>query len=60
MLRDDGLDYTNKLKASGVPVEIDHGEGLIHVYLRAMQYCQASRVSLAAMCAWLDDINTRT
>ncbi|MGV8832481.1 MAG: alpha/beta hydrolase [Devosia sp.] len=56
-LRDDGLDYAAKLRDSGVAVELDTGEGLIHGYLRAMAYCQASRNSLAAMSAWLDGIN---
>ncbi|MBD1547769.1 alpha/beta hydrolase [Roseibium aggregatum] len=52
-LRDDGTTYADKLRAAGVPVEFDKGEGLIHGYLRAMEYCAASRDSLARMCAWL-------
>lgn len=56
-LRDDGLDYAVKLRASGVATEVDEGEGLIHGYLRAMHYCAASRDSLARMSAWLDQIN---
>ncbi|MCZ4345238.1 alpha/beta hydrolase [Devosia neptuniae] len=58
-LRDDGLDYARKLQDSGVAVTVDTGEGLIHGYLRAMEYCEASRTSLSAMCAWLDRINSR-
>ena len=52
-LRDDGRDYAEKLRAAGVPVVLDQGEGLIHGYLRAMEYCTASREKLDAMCDWL-------
>ena len=52
-LRDDGHAYADKLRAAGVPVEFDTGEGLIHGYLRAMEYCTASRQRLDAMCRWL-------
>lgn len=52
-LRDDGKDYAAKLQAAGVPVELDLGEGLIHGYLRAMEFCTASREKLEKMCAWL-------
>lgn len=52
-LRDDGYAYAEKLRADGVPVEFDSGEGLIHGYLRAMEYCADSRAKLAAMCNWL-------
>lgn len=54
-LRDDGHAYADKLRAAGVPVEVDEGTGLIHGYLRAMAYCAASRASLARMCRWLAD-----
>jgi len=53
-LRDDGYAYADKLRAAGVPVEFDTGEGLIHGYLRAMEYCAASRDRLARMCRWLE------
>lgn len=56
-LRDDGVDYAEKLQQSGVPAELDRGEGLIHGYLRAMEFCTASRTSLERMCTWLDGIN---
>lgn len=56
-LRDDGLDYAAKLHESGVSVEVDTGAGLIHGYLRAMDYCAASRDNLARMCSWLDQMN---
>ena len=46
-----------KLRAAGVAVTFDAGEGLIHGYLRAMEYCQASRDKLDLMSAWLDGIN---
>ncbi|MDO6966693.1 alpha/beta hydrolase [Rhizobium alvei] len=52
-LRDDGYAYAEKLRAAGVPVAFDAGEGLIHGYLRAMEYCAASRESLERMCRWL-------
>jgi acetyl esterase len=52
-LRDDGYAYADKLRGAGVPVEFDDGRGLIHGYLRAMQYCDASRKSLDRMSAWL-------
>lgn len=56
-LRDDGIDYAATLEANGVPVILDRGKGLIHGYLRAMEYCEASRVSLAAMSKWLNGVN---
>ncbi len=56
-LRDDGIDYAAKLESEGVPVVLDRGPGLIHGYLRAMEYCEASRRSLADMSRWLDGIN---
>ena len=58
-LRDDGRAYAHALAAAGVPVVLDEGRGLIHGYLRAMHYCQASRDSLAAMCRWLDGVNAK-
>ncbi len=56
-LRDDGIDYAETLRKAGVPVELDRGEGLIHGYLRAMDYCVASREKLEAMIAWLDRVH---
>lgn len=52
-LRDDGYAYAAKLREAGVAVEVDDGEGLIHGYLRAMEFCRASRASLQRMCNWL-------
>lgn len=52
-LRDSGLEYAKALDAAGVAVELDRGEGLIHGYLRAMDYCAASMSSLERMAAWL-------
>lgn len=54
-LRDDGHAYADKLRKAGVRVELDRGEGLIHGYLRAMEYCEASRKSLQRMISWLGD-----
>ncbi|GAB4273225.1 MAG: hypothetical protein Kow0013_27080 [Pararhodobacter sp.] len=52
-LRDSGLTYAEALARAGVPVEVDHGEGLIHGYLRAMEFCSASRAALRRMADWL-------
>lgn len=52
-LYDSGLAYADALEAEGVPVERDLGAGLIHGYLRAMDYCAASMSSLERMAAWL-------
>ncbi|MCB1387958.1 MAG: alpha/beta hydrolase fold domain-containing protein [Rhodobacteraceae bacterium] len=52
-LRDSGLAYAEALRNAGVPVEVSKGEGLIHGYMRAMEWCEASRESLKAMAAWL-------
>lgn len=54
-LRDDGYAYADKLRAAGVPVEVDPGKGLIHGYLRAMEYCDAAREKLDLMTNWLAD-----
>ncbi len=57
-LRDDGVAYTDKLEAAGVPVVLDRGQGLIHGYLRSMGYCAAAREKLAAMSKWLNHRNS--
>ena len=56
-LRDSGRAYAEALTKAGVSVELSQGEGLIHGYLRAMEFCDASRQSLAAMAAWLNARN---
>lgn len=58
-LRDSGAAYADALEAAGVPVTRDAGEGLIHGYLRAMEYCADSETKLRQMCAWLDGVNRR-
>jgi acetyl esterase len=52
-LRDEGIAYAEALATAGVAVELDRGPGLIHGYLRAMAYCEASRQAFARMAAWL-------
>jgi acetyl esterase len=58
--RDDGYGYADKLRAAGVEVEVDDGKGLIHGYLRAMEYCAASRERLERMSKWLASQYART
>ncbi len=52
-LRDSGLAYAQALTEAGVAVTLDHGEGLIHGYLRAMDDCTASMNALHRMADWL-------
>lgn len=56
-LRDSGIAYADALSAAGVPVDLDKGTGLIHGYLRAMDYCEGSMTSLRNISAWLDAKN---
>ncbi|MCB5199063.1 alpha/beta hydrolase [Loktanella sp. TSTF-M6] len=56
-LRDSGRAYAETLKAAGVDVVLDQGEGLIHGYLRAMEFCSDSVTKLEDMAAWLRDMN---
>lgn len=53
-LRDSGLAYAEALEAAGVPVTLDRGPGLIHGYLRAMDYCGDAMAALHRMADWLD------
>ncbi|WP_425049844.1 alpha/beta hydrolase fold domain-containing protein [Psychromarinibacter sp. S121] len=55
-LRDSGVAYAEALKAAGVEVTEDSGEGLIHGYLRGMEYCADCETKLRAMAAWLKGI----
>ena len=57
-LRDSGVAYAEALKAAGVPVTLDMGPGLIHGYLRAMDYCADSMSMLKKMAAWLAEKNS--
>lgn len=52
-LRDSGVVYAEKLQADGVQVVLDMGDGLIHGYLRSMEYCDDARAKLQDMAAWL-------
>jgi acetyl esterase len=52
-LRDEGVAYAEALRAAGVAVRLDRGEGLIHGYLRAKAYCEPVRTRFAEMAAWL-------
>lgn len=56
-LRDSGLAYAEALKKAGVPVVLDEGTGLIHGYLRAMDYCADSVTKLKKMAGWLAERN---
>lgn len=58
-LRDSGVVYAEALQAAGVPTVMTEGRGMIHGYLRAMDFCTASMDSLKAMSAWLADQNGR-
>lgn len=58
-LRDSGVAYAEAMSAAGVPVTLDMGKGLIHGYLRAMDYCADSMTTLKTMAAWLSEINAR-
>ncbi|WP_432658206.1 alpha/beta hydrolase fold domain-containing protein [Pseudooceanicola sp. 200-1SW] len=55
-IRDSGAAYAEALRAAGVPVTLDAGEGLIHGYLRALEYCPDSEARLRAICAWLAEV----
>jgi len=55
-LRDSGLKYAQALQASEVPVMIDLGEGLIHDYLLAMEYCPEAEEKLRQICTWLKNV----
>ncbi len=56
-LRDSGVVYAEALRNAGVAVELEPGAGLIHGYLRAMEYCTDSEQSLRKMAAWLIKLN---
>lgn len=57
ILRDSGLVYADRLKASGVAVTLDQGEGLIHGYLLATKWCDAARAKQDLIFAWLKQAN---
>jgi acetyl esterase len=55
-LRDDGIAYAERLRAGGVPVQLDRGTSLIHGYLRAMSFSTKARGGFAGACAWLREL----
>lgn len=52
-LRDSGAAYADALTTAGVAVERDTGDGLIHGYMRSMEYCGVAQTKLRAMTDWL-------
>lgn len=56
-LRDSGLAYAEALEKAGVAVALDRGAGLIHGYLRAMDYCADSMAKLRLIAGWLAEQN---
>lgn len=52
-LRDSGPADSAALTAAGVDATLDHGRGLIHDYLRALDYCADSMATLRSMAVWL-------
>ncbi|PCH45963.1 MAG: alpha/beta hydrolase [Hyphomicrobiales bacterium] len=59
-LRDSGIAYAEALLSAGVPVELDRGDGLIHGYLRSLEYCSDAHSKLEKMSAWLKQKNNMT
>lgn len=59
-LRDSGVAYANALTAAGVAVQLDPGTGMIHGYLRAMDYCDDAMAHLRQMASWLAVRNGQT
>lgn len=56
-LRDSGIVYAEALESAGVSVELDAGDGLIHGYLRSLEYCEDANAKLKKMAAWLKQQN---
>lgn len=52
-LRDDGIEYAERLRGCGVAVDVNPGRGLFHGYLRAMSYGGAVSAVFDEACAWL-------
>lgn len=57
-LRDEGRDYAQRLRDSGVEVVLHEGRGLFHGYLRAMSWAPVARAPLTDACAWLSRMST--
>jgi len=56
-LRDSGVAYAEALQSAGLSVELDRGDGLIHGYLRSIDYCSDAHSKLEKMAAWLNQQN---
>lgn len=56
-LKEGGLAYAAALRAAGVAVASDDGPGMIHGYLRGMEFCPEAMAKLRLMCGWLAGIN---
>lgn len=56
-LRDSGVAYAEALQAAGVATQLDRGDGLIHGYLRSMDFCTDAHAKLEIMAAWLNQQN---
>ena len=52
-LRDSGRAYADALRDAGVAVTSDAGKGLIHGYMRSMEYCPDAETKLRQMAEWL-------
>lgn len=56
-LRDSGIAYADVLRAADVPVVLHQGAGMIHGYLRAMEFCEEAASNLREMADWLAERN---
>lgn len=57
-LRDDGVEYFQKLQEAGVSTKFDPGEGLIHGYLRAVPFSESAAAAFDKSLDWLGTLYT--